>query len=260
MLCAIRQSDQTTVTANSQSKANAPFTCPVCADTVVLRKGTVRIHHFAHKPPVTCNYGAGETEAHRRCKSAIYEGLLQQPTVKKAELERYLKTVRPDVSAWISDIPVAIEVQISALSIETIIHRTQEYTRKGIYLLWLAQWDPSLDSDRYSPSAWERWLHAAYLGRIYYWAEGLLVIPYHMAPYSIYVEENEWYSSEGERLSAGGYERISKRYKTPIRGRTLDITKDFRRADQEEWSSATFSIPRRKIFLDRYEKPKSNAA
>ena len=187
------------------------------------------------------------------------EGISNIPKSAKVRLERYLKTVRPDVSARISGIPVAIEVQISALSVETIVHRTEEYTRKGIFLLWLAQWDPSLDSKRYSPSVWERWLHAAYLGRIYYWTEGLTVIPYHMAPYSTCVEESHWYSSSGDEMSAGGYERTSKRYKTPIRGRTLDITKDFRGAQFDPWSSTTVSVPRRTIFLDRYEKPQSNA-
>ena len=260
MLCAIRKSDNLTVTADSQAKLNEPFTCPVCTDTVILRKGTKRIHHFAHKPPVTCTYGAGETEAHRRCKSAIYEGLIQHPSAKKAALERYLKTVRPDVSAYISGIPVAIEVQISSLSIETIVRRTEEYTRKGIYLLWLAQWNPALDSQRYSPSVWERWLHAAYLGRIYYWIEGLTVVPYRMAPYSTYVKESNWYSSSGDEMSSGGYERTSKRYKTPIRGRTLDITKDFRETQLDPWSSTSLSVPRRKVFLDPYEKPKSDIA
>lgn len=258
MLCAIRQSDKVTVTAYSQPKSNAPFACPVCADTVILRKGTQRIHHFAHKPPVTCTYGIGETEAHRRCKSDIYERLLHAPNVKNAALERYLTTVRPDISARISGAPVAIEVQISALSIETIIRRTEEYTRKGIFLLWLAQWDPSLDSERYSPSVWERWLHAAYLGRIYYWTEGLSVVPYHMAAYTTYVEESHWYSSSGDEMSAGGYERTSKRYRTPVRGRTLDLTKDFRTTILDPWSGGSISVPRRKVFLDRYEKPKSN--
>src|SRR5438552_834390 len=90
----------------------------------------------------------------------------------------------------------------------TVIQRrgTEPYSRRGIFLRWLAQWDPSLDSGRYSSSVWERWLHAAYLGRIYYWKEGLTVIPYHMAPYSTYVEESSWYSSSGDEMSAGGYE------------------------------------------------------
>ena len=172
-----------------------------------------------------------------------------------AALERYLTTVRPDISARISGAPVAIEVQISALSIDTIIHRTQEYSRKGIFLLWLAQWNSSLDTERYSPKLWERWLHAAYLGRIYYWIGGLSVVSYHMAPYMNYVEESQWYSPDGEEMNAGGYERFSKRYKTPVRGRTLDITKDFFTTNLDPWSGGSITVPRRKVFIDRYGKP-----
>jgi competence protein CoiA len=250
MLCAVLQSDNETVTAFSVSKDKAPFLCPECKEIVILRKGRKRIHHFAHKPPVTCQYGAGETEAHRLCKVAIYENLVTKTNVRNPALERYMKTVRPDVSARISDVPVAIEVQVSNLSIDTLIHRTQEYTRRGICILWLAQWDPSLDSGRYSPSLWERWLHAAYIGRIYYWKEGLSVIPYHMAPFSTYVEEREWRSE-----SSGGYWRISKRYKTPIRGRTIEITSDFSMAEKDAWSGGSLYVPRRNIFLDKFAKP-----
>jgi competence protein CoiA len=250
MLCAVLESDNDRVTAFSALKDQAPFLCPECKEKVILRKGIKRIHHFAHKPPVTCQYGTGETEAHRLCKISIYEHLVKKPNVRNPALERYMKTVRPDVSARISDVPVAIEVQISNLPIDTVVHRTQEYTRRGIYILWLAQWDPSLDSGQYSPSLWERWLHAAYLGRIYYWKEGLSVIPYHMAPFLSYVEEREWRSE-----SSGGYWRTSKRFKTPIRGRTIEITSDFLMAEKDEWRGGSIYVPRRKIFLDKFGKP-----
>jgi len=55
------------------------------------------------------------------------------------------------VSAYINGVPVAIEVQISSLSLETILQRTIAYARKGIYILWLLQWTPTLDSVRYVP-------------------------------------------------------------------------------------------------------------
>src|SRR4051812_4753271 len=50
---------------------------------------------------------------------------------KNLFLELPLGTVRPDVSAEINGTPVAIEVQISALSIETITRRTIDYHQKG---------------------------------------------------------------------------------------------------------------------------------
>lgn len=259
MLCAKRKSDGSSVIARSESKSNAPFECPECGNEVILRKGMVRIHHFAHKPPVTCTYGAGETDAHRQCKMAIYDALLQAPNVRKPGLERSLTTVRPDVRAYINNTPIAIEVQISALSLDTIIRRTTEYTRKGVYLLWLPQWTSDLDVHRYSPRVWERWIHAAYFGRIYYWLEGLLVVSYHFAPYYTFVEETSWYGEGGEEMSAGGFDRKSKRYRTPVRGKTLNLLTDFVSHDRDEWQSQDLTIPRAKLYVDRYPKFKPAA-
>lgn len=251
MLCATRKSDGSAAIAYSEPKSNAPFECPECNDEVILRKGTVRIHHFAHKPPVTCRYGAGETETHRRCKMEIYEALLQDSKVRKAALERSLKTVRPDVSAYINGVPVAIEVQISALSLETIIHRTTEYAQKGIYLLWLPQWTNDLEKEQYSPRVWERWVHATYFGRIYYWLKGLSVVSYNFAPHYTHVPENYWYGEGGEEMSAGGFDRISKRYRTPVRGKTLNLLTDFIRKERDAWQSRDFTIPCSKLYIDR---------
>src|SRR4051812_33804904 len=191
MLCAKRTSDRQVVIASSQEKCDAPFACPECLEEVTLRKGTFKIHHFAHKPPVTCAYGTGETEEHRRCKTEIYETLVRAPNVKKAALERPLKDVRPDISAYINGIPVAIEVQISTLPLGTVIHRTQEYTKRGIALLWLAQWNSGLGKDRYSPRPWELWVHAAYFGRVYYWKAETVILPVHLAKHYLHVERND---------------------------------------------------------------------
>jgi len=120
MLSARRKSDGQTVTAYSESKANAPFACLVCGDEVALKTGGHRVNHFAHVNPLACRYAENESEAHRRCKMEIYEALLRQPGVSKAALERPLGLVRPDVSAEINGVPVAIEVQISSLSPESL--------------------------------------------------------------------------------------------------------------------------------------------
>jgi len=53
------------------------------------------------------------------------------------------------------------------------MERTIQYAQKGIYVLWLLLWTPKLNAQRYSPKLWEKWIHAAYYGRVYYWIEGL---------------------------------------------------------------------------------------
>lgn len=53
MLCAIRQSDRQKVAAWDQQKNDGPFSCPFCIEETILKKGTMKVHHFAHKPPIT---------------------------------------------------------------------------------------------------------------------------------------------------------------------------------------------------------------
>jgi competence protein CoiA len=42
------------------------YCCPGCSKTVILKKGRIKIAHFAHKPPADCLLAAGETLAHLR--------------------------------------------------------------------------------------------------------------------------------------------------------------------------------------------------
>ena len=112
----------------------------------------------------------------------IFEALRTAPGVTDATLEKPMGTVRPDVLAMIKGVPVAIEVQMSSLSIETIMARTIDYHQRGVYVLWLLQWTPKLDGKRYAPRLWERWVHGAYFGRVYYWLKGLEVVCYRFEP------------------------------------------------------------------------------
>ncbi len=252
MLCAKRKSDGQIEIARLEARPFAPFCCPECDSEVILRVGSVRLSNFAHKPPVTCEYGKGESEVHRRCKMEIYEALSREPSVTKLALERSIKkTTRPDVSAYINGVPVAIEVQISNLTMETIVRRTEAYGRMGVYVLWLAQWSPYLDGELYSPRLWEKWVHACYFGKVYYWKKGLEIASYHFEPHFTYVPTSSWYSEGGEEMIAGGFERQSKRYRVPIERRVLHLTQDFIPRQRESWESKDYKIPASKLFLER---------
>jgi competence protein CoiA len=120
------------------SKDDGPFSCPMCNENVLVKKGRVKTHHFAHVPSSSCTYGVGESEAHRRAKVEISEALRTHRSVSKLQLERSLGEVRPDISFCLNGHYVAIEVQISSLSLDTVIRRTQAYAGKGIYLLWVS--------------------------------------------------------------------------------------------------------------------------
>lgn len=250
MLTAIRASDNSLVRATHQTKAHGPFLCPDCGAEVSLNRGTITVPHFSHRGIRVCRNSAGETSAHRKTKLAIYEALLAHPEVSGVELERPFGTVRADVFALIRGLPVAIEVQISTLSPEAIAYRTAEYARKGIYVLWLLEWTGALEAYRYSPRRFERWLHAAYFGRVYYWQSGFTVIPYQFRDKHTHVERRVWKDSRGRTHRAGGYDRTSKRFKIAVRGRSLDIVRDFVGTDRAPWRSETVVVPEAKILLD----------
>jgi competence protein CoiA len=154
-------------------------------------------------------------------------------------MERDLGAVRPDVSAYINGVPVAIEVQASNLTLEKIRRRTEEYARRGIYALWLPIYKESLKAQLYNPRPWELWLHEAYFGRVYYWVESLRIQPVHFRDYLTQV-----------RGRTHDYEKLSRR-KVPIDGEAVLLTEDFMPIERDAWARNFINIPRAKLFMDK---------
>ncbi len=224
-----------------------------CNQEAVSNDGSLVNYRFALKKPLPFRTVTGETEAHRRCKIEIFKALQNQPGIRKIGLERSLKSVRPDVSAYIDNVPVAIEVQISSLSLETITHRTREYERKGIYVLWLLQWTPELDDHRYAPRLWEKWIHAAYFGSVYYWLEGLTVVRYRFEPNFRSVRQKSWYTHGGKRINGGGYSGRSKRYRTAVRCEKLNLASDFSPKQRDWWEGNGMMVPPAKLYIGKWK-------
>jgi len=238
------------------SKDDGPFTCPSCKDGVLVKKGRIKTHHFAHIPPTNCAYGVGESEVHRKAKAEIYEALSKHPSVTNLKLERYLEEVRPDISFYLNDIPIAIEVQVSTLPLDTIDRRTKAYTRRGIYILWISPYDSELRNERYAPHAWEKYLHTLYFGKVYYWLSDETLLPVHFAEYQLYVKESSWWEGEGhdaEEVSVGGYSKRSKRYRTPQFDKRIMITQ-LAHTHRKAWTSSTISVPAAKLWCKPPDK------
>jgi len=250
MLSARRKSDGHIVTAYFAKKEDAPFVCLDCRDEVILKNGRRIVSHFAHANPIACKFAEGESDEHRRCKIEIFKALVAQPNVSDLVLERPIGTVRPDVSGYINGVKVAIEVQISFLSIETIMRRTIDYHQRGIYVLWLLQWTSELDSGRYSPRPWERWIHAAYFGRVYYWTHGASVVSYHFDHTLKSVPQKTWYAPNGKKKVAGGFTKRLKRVRAPIRGKTFNLATDFGPKQRLWWEGNGMKVPDAKIYME----------
>ena len=251
MLLAKRKTTGEPITAYFALQHHGPFICPDCHEEVILKMGRQTVNHFAHANPIACKFAIGESDLHRRCKMEIFRALQTASAVRNVELERPIGMNRADVSAEIGGVPVAIEVQLSSLSLETIQERTIEYFREGAYVLWLLQWTPALDSPRYTPTLWEKWIHALYFGHAYYWLEGLTVASYSFEPHFKTVPKRSWFSPDGRKMTAGGYSQKSKRHRTAVRGDTLNIATDFDPKLRYWWKGDAFTLPDAKLFMHR---------
>lgn len=236
MLCGIRTADNSKVFARQVAKDHGPFYCAGCKGELIVHKGNIKIHHFAHKPPFNCSRGEGESEAHRKCKETIYIELSAQPNVTELDMEKDFVTVVSDVYCRINNVPVAIEAQRSNLSVNEIVRRTVAYEKLGIHVMWLALYNDKLEEERYSPKAWEKWCHALYFGRVYYWKERLTVLPVHFGPFYKHVEETSWFEEGGVARSEGGYDKILKQHKALDWGSCLNLAKDFKATTKQSWN------------------------
>jgi competence CoiA-like predicted nuclease len=206
------------------------YFCPSCKNLLVLKRGRIVVAHFAHRPPVLCDWAKGETKAHLEAKQIVFDALSTRGI--KAELEFVVQSLpgdrRADVMAWSSKgVPVAIELQHSALSLSILETRARSYANASIAQLWvpfvnkksLLDFEPRAGGGmfvkRYSARPFERWVHGLN-GK-----EGMWVYLPHerafrharLSGHQIYMEESSWFEEGGEERTVGGYYRWSKRYK-----------------------------------------------
>lgn len=247
MLTAVQNGSATVIIARDAQKCDGPFLCRSCGRDVILKKGNIYVHHFAHTPPIFCKIGAPESEVHLQCKLALFDHLSHEHAVSELELEKDFGPVISDLFVRINGAPVAIEVQRSNLSVASITERTAHYERLGIFVLWIALQTPALLTERYIPKAWERWCHAAYFGRVFYWLGGLNFMPVHFGGLQTLVEEKTIFQRGGIERSVGGYTKFAKLARRPLFGPVANLMQ-FRRTLQPGFSRGTIEVPRCRIF------------
>lgn len=229
------------------NKNQGPFLCPSCNSEVILKKGKIRQHHFAHKSPEDCTYGKGESQQHLFVKRQIYEALTKHPNCSKCKMERVLKRVRPDISLYINDTRVAIEIQRSDISIDLIRQRTKRYTELDIYLLWiLPDNSPSTffhqgeEINVHRMKKWEEYLYIMYEECIYYWQKNAFVTLYDFDILKTWVEESDW---------GGGYFNETKTLKIPSRMTDeIHIANDFQASIYNQKNTKNYTIPSAKLW------------
>lgn len=118
---------------------NLDYRCPMCGEKVILKKGKVKIAHFAHEAHSACE-ASGETLEHLKAKAWIYQNAKKDRYVDivEAECSRF-EGIRPDVAIKLKgSIWIGFEVQRSGISEDDIRRRNRIYAHHGILVLWIA--------------------------------------------------------------------------------------------------------------------------
>jgi hypothetical protein len=109
---------------------------------MLTKAGEIRINHFAHHANFTCAYDwRGETFAHLRAKALAKSWLEEQPECFGATimLEYALPTMKriADVMALFADgRQLALEIQLSSITVGRLEQRTADYRALDIPVLW----------------------------------------------------------------------------------------------------------------------------
>ena len=136
MLIALDKNNQR-VCASDAEKGDE-FYCPYCSSPMLVKKGAIKVPHFAHiSATTTCEYDR-ESKEHMLTKLSIYDWLAEQ-RVDEVDMEYPLEECRPDIFFVHQGKKVAVEIQLSPIPAAEIILRTQLMNRQGIHVLWLIQ-------------------------------------------------------------------------------------------------------------------------
>lgn len=120
------------VDEKNQKAVKAKYFCPVCQGEVILKRGQVKIAHFAHRSTRNCQgFSEGETTAHLFGKKFLYEW-----DERKGQLEASLPEIQQRPDLLLSN-KLAVELQCSPLSIERLHARTFGYRNSGYRQWWL---------------------------------------------------------------------------------------------------------------------------
>lgn len=122
--------------AADASRNDGPFFCSFCGSSMILRKGIVKIEHFAHQKLSDCPYSTGETYEHEKAKFDLMMKGISNGIKSEVEVKLSPK-VRADVLLTLGSRKVAVEFQKSGMTKEQCVQRLNNYYETGIPVIWV---------------------------------------------------------------------------------------------------------------------------
>ncbi|MFT8813630.1 competence protein CoiA [Oenococcus sp.] len=122
-----------------QAIAGQLFSCPGCQRPLCLKKGQIKMPHFAHRPGMVCDYfSENESQLHLVAKKCLNRILTQ--VGYQTQLEKVFPEIKQRADLWIQDADgrqLAIEFQQSPISVDKLRQRTAGYHRIGLQVIWI---------------------------------------------------------------------------------------------------------------------------
>ena len=122
------------ILAHNAVKSGRYF-CPVCETPVVLKAGSIKVPHFSHHHILQCSRYLYKRESllHLKLKHDLY---LELNRYYATAMEYYLESIEqiPDL---LIERDLALEIQLSRISPELILSRTEGYYKLGMRVMWL---------------------------------------------------------------------------------------------------------------------------
>lgn len=136
MLFAYEKNSQNLINAQ-EAERNRSYICPSCMQKVILRRGKIKVSHFAHVKNSCHAFSEGESQEHLNGKIFLQHELAKW--TGKAELEAYLPRLkqRPDVLWTSNQKKIAFEYQCAPLSIEKMVERSWGYRSHNYHYCWI---------------------------------------------------------------------------------------------------------------------------
>lgn len=136
---AINQNDEDCYIWLAEKNDGNTYFCPHCRTRVTLKKGPIRIHHFAHESTANCLFKAvGESVEHANMKENFFKYLQKYCPDLKVEMEKVLiPGRRADMVIEENNQTFVVEFQASKIETSELIARTKDYNESEIPVLWV---------------------------------------------------------------------------------------------------------------------------
>lgn len=118
------------------------YFCPGCGQPVVIKRGTIKIAHFAHLR-ATCNSMA-ENESGNHLKGKLAFQQMAEDENVEGQLETYFREIDQRADVYLPTQRLAVEYQCSGITQKRLTERTSGYKSLGIDVIWVLG-NPYLD-------------------------------------------------------------------------------------------------------------------